>query len=265
MGVVEPERATALASNRGKGVWRIDSRDGPFALRVLRPGEHATAEYEATAMDHARQGGVPVPDLVATGTTDDRPVMLLGWCEGRTLAQDLRRRPWRAFDLGRRCGRAQAALHDVAPPDALVPWIDRFGAPDAALAGKLEVVAAGDSLLHLDLHAHNVLVGDGAISAIVDWTNAGRGDPRADLARSWSLLVLEGSSGRLVRRAGYAVVRVGWRRGYESSRGRQASFPLFQLWAIDALVRLGDGADSSTAARRLRRRADRLRRRVGRS
>ena len=43
-------------------------------------------------------------------------------------------------------------------------------------------------LLHLDYHPLNVLGEAGAISGVLDWTNADGGDPRADVARTGAIL-----------------------------------------------------------------------------
>lgn len=45
----------------------------------------------------------------------------------------------------------------------------------------------GDRWLHGDLHARNVLIDDGAISAIIDWGDITAGDVATDLAGIWAL------------------------------------------------------------------------------
>ena len=44
-------------------------------------------------------------------------------------------------------------------------------------------VGAGTSLIHLDVRAPNLLVRDGTIRALIDWTNSMIGDPALELAR----------------------------------------------------------------------------------
>src|SRR4029079_16866582 len=63
---------SALAENRGKGVWRVQGRDGTFALRVLRPGERETALAETRAMEAGGGAGAPAPRVVAAGTWETR-------------------------------------------------------------------------------------------------------------------------------------------------------------------------------------------------
>jgi aminoglycoside phosphotransferase (APT) family kinase protein len=234
--------ASVLAENRGKGVWRVSGEGAIFALRVLRPDEEDVAALERAAMETAGHAGVPAPAVVAAGTWERRPVMLLSFCEGRTLRQAMQARPWRAFGLGMACGRAQAMLHERSRPASLPapPWVERFGPVDPELRARLEAVARPDpSLLHLDFHPDNVLVdGAGAITGVVDWTNACAGDPRADLARSWSLLTRRTRSGARARVVAVAwkLAAAGWHRGYEQVAGPQSNMELFRLWAANGLV-----------------------------
>lgn len=241
LGFSGPYSVSVLAENRGKGVWRVQGDDGTFALRVLRPGEQGTALAESGAMEAARGGGAPAPRVVAAGTWETRPVMLLSWCEGRTLRHAGRERPWAAFALGIACGRAQARLNaQPAPADLLgTPWITRFGDVDPELGSRL-TAAEGSSahLLHLDFHPDNVLVSGRTVAGLVDWTNACGGDGRADLARSWSLLTHRERGGARARATAlvWRVVAAGWQRGYEQVAGPQRDILVFRIWALTGLL-----------------------------
>jgi aminoglycoside phosphotransferase (APT) family kinase protein len=109
-------------------------------------------------------------------------------------------------------GHFLRALHRLAPSDAPVnevrgcPLTDRAGgvssrieqlkASNSGLAPEIEI-AWHDGLkapasqracwLHGDLHARNVLVENGSISAIIDWGDITSGDVATDLAGIWAL------------------------------------------------------------------------------
>ena len=73
--------------------------------------------------------------------------------------------------------------------DALAGAIDR----EAALAVWDDAPAlprrtGPDVWVHDDLDARNLLVGEGRLSGVVDWSGAGVGDPAADLAVGWKVL-----------------------------------------------------------------------------
>ena len=265
--------ASPLAQNRGKGVWRLQGEQGTFALRVLRPGEDETARHEREAMEAARAAGAPVPEVLAAGTSDRRPVLLLSWCEGQTVHAAVRARPWTAYGLGLLCGRGQAELNRRPAPPAVAssPWLTRFGPLEPELLERLErVEASPPGLLHLDLHAGNVLVAGDEIRGLLDWTNACAGDPRADLARTWSLLVSQPAGGGPRARAAAFVLRLlaaGWHRGYEQVAGRQEDLLLFRIWALTVLEQTTSSEverfGGSPERRRLQTRLAKLRRRAG--
>jgi aminoglycoside phosphotransferase (APT) family kinase protein len=64
------------------------------------------------------------------------------------------------------------ARYDRRTADVLA-WVRDVGADGD--------VADGDDLVHLDFHPGNVLVDAGAVSGVVDWDGAARGDGRFDL------------------------------------------------------------------------------------
>ena len=55
----------------------------------------------------------------------------------------------------------------------------------------LAAVSPGDRLLHLDLHPDNVILSPVG-PFVVDWTNARRGDPAADVALTWLIVATNG-------------------------------------------------------------------------
>jgi hypothetical protein len=61
-----------------------------------------------------------------------------------------------------------------------------------ALLKGLSAMPDGDRLCHGDLHPLNIL-GDTATPMIIDWPDACRGDPAADVCRSYLLLMLHAS------------------------------------------------------------------------
>jgi hypothetical protein len=90
------------------------------------------------------------------------------------------------------------------------------------------------TLLHLDYHPLNVLIANGKVTAILDWANAGVGNPRADLARTLSILRLipfpgglAGAIARMQRR----TFEAGWWRGYQEVAGPIDGLAPFCWWA----------------------------------
>jgi aminoglycoside phosphotransferase (APT) family kinase protein len=251
LGVVGSARATPVSGGADTLIWRVEADGQVSALRLFRPEQAAMAQREVAAMTAARSAGVPVPRVHAEGIWRGRPVLHMSWMPGRPLRDELCARPlpWRVRALGAQFGRMQAAVHAVPPPGALLahptPWID-WADPDDALRDCLLLALDAShrpdalALLHLDFHPMNVLVSDGRVSAVLDWANARIGDPRADLARTASILQfapLDTGMPRplesIVRRAFIA----GWRRGYREIAGPVSGMGPFYAWAGAVMIR----------------------------
>jgi len=244
LGLADGERATAVAGGADTAIWRVDAGGATYALRLFRPEQAAMAAREVVAMGAAADGGLPVPSIRAAGTWQDRPALLMPWLPGRTVEDELGRRPWRGWRLGVEFGRVQAAVHGVPAPAALrdhpLPWIE-WATPDDALRHRLRaIVDQPEALLHLDYHPRNVLVVDGRVSAVLDWANARAGDRRADLARTASILrfaPLAGGAPPFAARLARAAFTAGWRRGYRAVAGPTTEMAPFYAWAGAVIIR----------------------------
>src|SRR5260370_768251 len=129
--------------------------------------------------------GLPVPQVHAAGTWRNHPALLLSWLPGWPVTDELRMRPWRAWQLGALFGRMHAAIHTLQAPGILQnhpdAWIDWLGPDEQSLQECLRSIDHRvDVLLHLDYHPLNVLTDGKSITGILDWRNARAGDPRAD-------------------------------------------------------------------------------------
>jgi aminoglycoside phosphotransferase (APT) family kinase protein len=166
-----------LARGRDADVFR-DS-PGRVLRRYRRPADTAR---EAAVMAYARERGYPVPYAQAISETD----MVLEEVPGPTMLDDLARRPWTLVAHARTLAGLHRRLHRIVAPD----WLERFD--------------DGDALLHLDLHPRNVLLGPHG-PVVIDWPNARRGAPEADIAYSWLIMAtseIDGVSGRRARLIG---------------------------------------------------------------
>ena len=120
-------------------------------------------------MEHARRHGYPVPRVLEV-TAD---ALVLERIAGRTMAQELRRRPWTVRRHAALLARLHQRLHEIPAPSGLA------------------AVSEGDRLLHLDLHPENVILSASG-PVVIDWTNARRGDPPLDVALTWVIVATSG-------------------------------------------------------------------------
>jgi aminoglycoside phosphotransferase (APT) family kinase protein len=223
-------------------MWRVCWRDQPYALRVFRPEQAPTCEREVQTMRAAAEAGIPVPHVVRQGIWENRPVLLLSWIGGKTLRDQLLAQPYLIWRLGTAFGRTQVLIHSVPAPVDMNPteWIEWAGDEPELKARLYDLPSRRTALLHLDYHPLNVMAHRGQISGVLDWANARAGDPRADFARTYTILRVEpyGPAGdslpvavmrRLLERA--------WRAGYWQAGGKLDDMALFYAWAGAAMIR----------------------------
>lgn len=235
---------TPVSGGWDTALWRVERGGSSYALRVFRPAQAAVCRREAAVM-RAGLPGVPIPAVRAEGTWQDRPALLIDWCPGQTLLAAIRAAPWRLRPLAAAFGRAQAALHAAPAPDTLRAegrsWIDWQGRADEALAARLRAAATEpERILHFDFHPLNVMVEAGIVTGILDWANVHTGDPRADLARTVTILRLapaEPGTPPLLQTILARVLERHWRRGYRAVAGPIGGMAPFYAWAGAAMVK----------------------------
>jgi aminoglycoside phosphotransferase (APT) family kinase protein len=155
---------------RGRASEVLDLGDG----RVLRRG--GAPAREAALMEHARAHGYPVPKVYEAR----EDALVLERIDGPTMLADVLEHPGRAASHMRTLASLHHQLHRIEAPE-------------------------GGTLLHLDLHPENVILG-AAGPVVVDWTNARAGaDAALDPALTWVILVTSG--GRLGRLGGRFFLR----------------------------------------------------------
>jgi aminoglycoside phosphotransferase (APT) family kinase protein len=242
LDVHDASQAEAVSGGADTAIWRVMWGGQPYALRVFRPEQVKACENEVRVMGVAAAGGVTVPEVIRNGVWNDRPALLLSWIAGKTLSAQIRERPYLGWTLGNAFGRTQAAIHRVPiPADSdTTRWIEWAGEEPEIKARLYELPSRKSALIHLDYHPLNVMAHRGQISGVLDWANARVGDPRADFARTFSILRVEPITPNgdplwltLLRR----LLEQAWRSGYVQAGGKLDDMALFYAWAGAAMIR----------------------------
>ena len=180
----------------GEGVQaEVFLRPDGTVLKLWRsPTGQAAVEREATALRALSAYGSMAPGLVGVVEARGRPGLVMERVEGGGLAAALRSRPWSVGRTATTLARCHATIHALSAPVGLpalndelrqrIQCSDRIPAHVAAFV--LEVLAdlpPGDRLCHGDFHVANVL-GTSERPIVIDWPNATRGDPDADVAHT---------------------------------------------------------------------------------
>lgn len=157
----------------------------------------AWIHYEATYSDAVRRAGAPAPEFLGFEHHDGRLVSVHRRARGPVMLDILRDDPAAGPTHGRLLAELQLQLTTLVAPVVLPLQIDRVRCKIRRVARGVEpsLGAALDEvppiniavLCHGDIHPSNVIYSaDGPV--IVDWFDAARGDPVADVARTSLLL-----------------------------------------------------------------------------
>jgi aminoglycoside phosphotransferase (APT) family kinase protein len=152
-----------LASGRDGDVFEFAPG---LVLRKTRDGR--SIAHEARTMRYVAEHGYPVPrieEVRADGTE-----IVMERIDGPIMMDAMVRPPWKLGDHLRLLADLHDRLHRIPGPE----WLTAM--PDG-----------GDRLLHLDLHPLNVIMSPKG-PVVIDWPNARRGDPMADVAVTYALI-----------------------------------------------------------------------------
>lgn len=237
LGLLNATAVTPVQGGAHTAIWRVEHADQIYALRVFPVGQYEECERERQIMQHARDAGLPVPQIHTAGIWHEHAALLLSWLPGRTVADEIFCHPWRAWQVGVLFGRMQADIHKLQAPDILCQdryeWSLWQGPLEPSLHKRLQALdSQTNRLLHLDYHFLNVLTDGQCITGILDWENARAGEPRADAARTLSILRVDA-----VRRLSFperTILKVfehGWQHGYEQRGPSLKEMSPFYAWA----------------------------------
>ena len=136
-----------------------------LVLRRSRDGR--SIAHEARIMNYVGERGYPVPrieEVRADGTE-----IVMERLDGRSMLDELARRPWQMIALLGELADLHDRLHAIVAP----AWLPEF--------------SSGGAVLHLDLHPLNVMMTSRG-PVVIDWPNARAGAPLADVALTYALL-----------------------------------------------------------------------------
>ena len=251
-----------LSGGASRETWGLTLDGEPLVLQRERPGGIRTGggmAAEAGLIRAAAAEGVPVADVVATGSGED-DALGAAWIvarrvEGETIARRILREDTYAEArnvLAGQCGAALAAIHRV-DPDSVTgleeldqvrqfrDLVDALGQPHPAFElGFVWLEAnrpapSGRAVVHGDFRNGNLIVGPEGLRAVLDWELAHLGDPLEDLGwlcvRAWRFGG-DGPVGGFGRREDlYAA--------YEAAGGRPVDPEVARWWEVLGTLKWG--------------------------
>jgi Ser/Thr protein kinase RdoA (MazF antagonist) len=195
-GLIAPPGLTPLAEGREAQVFvRADGK----VVKVMRSAnQEARVRREAAALQALADRRHLAPAFVETTEVAGHPALVTERVSGDDLLARLTKKPWLVLKAAGTLGRAHAAVHHHPAPDTLPDLRDELAGriksakalPEhhaTAALKRLRALPTGDRLCHGDYHPQNVL-GTLKDPVIIDWGDASRGAPTADVARTLLLL-----------------------------------------------------------------------------
>lgn len=151
-------------------------------------------EYEQRIARAVHASGVKTPAVGDLVQVEGRSGLVYERVEGISMLDMFQQKPWRVIQFGRILADLHAQMHtcifeaDVPPLHKKLAFklrrADALPTPlKTALTTRLLALPDGDRVCHGDFHPANVLM-NGDDATVIDWIDASRGNPLADVART---------------------------------------------------------------------------------
>lgn len=170
-------------------------------VKLYRPGFEGDAAWELSIMEKLSGLDLPVPAVYGEVLIDGRRGILMERCDGRSMLALLQDNPMAIRRMAKLLASLQHALagqpaRELPSLKEALAWqierVDALAEDDRQrVLAYLEALPDEDRLCHFDFHPDNILI-DGGKAFIIDWVNARRGAPLADVCRT-SLLLQTGA------------------------------------------------------------------------
>jgi aminoglycoside phosphotransferase (APT) family kinase protein len=216
------------------------------------------AEHEFKLAQAITKTGLPVPEAERLVEVDRRKGIVYRRFEGPTMLQAMASKPWTVFRFAALMAELHACIHGKSIP-GLPDIRQRLGEriwqnrvvpshlKDTLLA-RLNRLPDGESLCHNDFHPNNIIISP-AGPIVIDWLDATRGHPMADVARTSLLMDLARIPPGVRGRRLIEVLRSSFHRRYlrEYMKIQSGKADEIRPWlGIVAAARMAEGIEGET-------------------
>jgi uncharacterized protein (TIGR02172 family) len=157
-------------------------------------------EYERRIAEAVFRSGVDTPAVMGLVQVAGRNGLIYERVDGKSMLDVILRRPWRIFHLARLLAELQAQMHKREFGSEMPDQREKLQAKiehanplsmsqKESLLKKLASLPGGNRVCHGDFFPGNVLLTSNG-ACVIDWIDATRGNPLADVART--SIVLKG-------------------------------------------------------------------------
>ena len=180
---------------RGRTADVYDWDDGHVLKLFHNWFEPGNIEYELNIARAVHASGMKAPAVAGLIQVQGRNGLIYERMAGESMLELFQRKPWKLFVYSRILARLHAQMHEhVFDGDAIptqrrrlqnkINHADALSASlKTSLLNALQALPDGDRVCHGDFHPANVLI-SGENARVIDWMDASRGNPLADVART---------------------------------------------------------------------------------
>jgi uncharacterized protein (TIGR02172 family) len=185
---------------RGRTADVYDWDDGHVLKLFHNWFESENVEYELKIARAVYASGVKAPAVRELIQVQGRNGLIYERVAGDSMLAMFQRKPWMVFTYSRILAQLHAQMHECVFDAAGIPaqhkrLQNKINHTDAlpaslktSLLNALHSLPAGDRVCHGDFHPANVLL-SGEDAQVIDWMDASRGNPLADVARTTIILI----------------------------------------------------------------------------
>ena len=182
-----------IAHGRTADVYDWD--DGHILKLFHNWFELENIEYELKIATAVHASGVTAPAVAQLIQVQGRNGLIYERVAGESMLELFQRKPWMLFAYSRILARLHAQMHEYVFDGAdittqrrrlqnKINHADMLSASlQTSLLNALYSLSEGDRVCHGDFHPANVLI-SGENARVIDWMDASRGNPLADVART---------------------------------------------------------------------------------
>ena len=183
----------------GKGRTAIVYQYGDScALKLFNKGFEKMAEKEFKKTLILHRTGLPCPKVFKLLEQDGKKGIVYQCVKGESLFYHLKQCPFMVKKYAREMAQMHNKIHCYCGSELEEICIQLANqirnAPDLSISDKKQIIEYmdclpdGNQVCHMDYHPDNIMFEQGEISAVIDWSNSGRGNPLADVCRTSILL-----------------------------------------------------------------------------
>ncbi len=197
--MLEIDITNPIAAGRTAEIFALDEQ---YVVKLFLPHmPDNEAENEAVLIQTVCQAGVKTPAAMETVTVDGRCGIVMERIEGEPMLAHLQANFNQISEFAQTLAELHIELHQHSSI-TLVPeheWLARkikraqplSDETKTAVLAHLQHLPHEDIICHGDFHMDNIIItADGPV--VIDWTNANRGHPLSDVART-SLMLTKGA------------------------------------------------------------------------